>query len=67
MTPQQHPELTRADQMLRFFKQADPGKYPCSEEQSTLIKKYWRELHAYTGEEFAFSEDYKWIRKGEAL
>jgi len=55
--------LIRADEMLRYFKDAPPKVYTVDEEQVKIIKLFWWELHNHTGCEFTFNKDYTKLRK----
>jgi len=57
-------ELTRADDMLRYFKRMPESIFNVSESQTELIKKYWSELHSYDSEhEYTFINNFTQIRK----
>ena len=63
-TETQHPELTRADNMLKYFKRLREGTYSVSESQAELIKQFWRELHTYDSKhEYTFMNNFTKIRK----
>lgn len=63
-TETQHPELTRADNMLKYFKRLREGTYSVSESQAELIKQFWKNLHDYDNEfEYTFNESFTKIKK----
>ena len=56
-------ELKRADMMLKYFKKAEKGVHPVTNQQVELIKTYWEALHWYVKAQFSFNDNYTFIIK----
>ena len=63
MNPNRPETLIRADRMMIYFRDAEPGEYRVAPDQVEIIKMFWWELHNFTGAEFSFNDNFSILVK----